>query len=563
MPKGGSLKPRSRPGGALWIVLAIVTAVFAALFTQTRIEPHLPAMAEGLRLRLIAGVKLVRLSLLAISCFSIANFFLWRQLYAASRLDRPPRNFSLTNRDWIAASGLFFAALLLRLPTLNRSLWWDELNTYVRVVRRGLPVIFAFASDGNNHLLNSLLMFFSAKLIGTHEWELRLPSLLLGCAAPPAIYLCGTLALPRRITVLMAALAVIHFRCVSYADQARGYAGAFTFGFIACFLMCAVWREFDARVAIAYVIASSVACGFLLPMLVLPITHATAAAVWFLSARFLRSSRQDTAAPLRGFWVAVWGALGGLLISALVIPQVMEYSRRSRVDMLPLRDLYLPVLNFAAGGPEVLLSAATAAAALIGLYSARKDLSLIAAVAAPAALELAAFLLTGQETAPRILLPVIFPFLLGLAFFLGGNWPADPLRRAAAAIIAAMFLINSGFAYWPYWVIGNPPLRETASLIGSRPILLTGPQSDLNTYYFRSGVVRSNENVSELLENPPEFVLAGIDCGAASNDAPAPNYREVARLDDWTLRFEPPTDRRPCFVLWRRTAAGNSGGPRP
>src|SRR5579875_3077807 len=87
--------------------------------------------------------------------------------------------------------------------------------------------------------------------------------------------------------------------------------------------------------------------------------------------------------------------------------------------------------------------------------------------------------------------------------------------------------------------------------------------SDLNTYYFRSGVVRSNENVSELLENPPEFVLAGIDCGAASNDAPAPNYREVARLDDWTLRFEPPTDRRPCFVLWRRTAAGNSGGPRP
>jgi hypothetical protein len=563
LPQGGLLKPRSRSGGALWIILAIVTAIFAAAFTRTRIEPHLPAMAEGLRQRLIEGVKLARLTFLAISCFSIANFFLWRRLYAASQLNRPPRNFSFTNRDWIAASGLFLAALLLRLPSLNQSLWWDELNTYVRVVQRGIPVIFAFSADGNNHLLNSLLMFVSAKLIGAQEWELRLPSLLLGCAAPPAIYLCGTLALPRRITVLMAALAVIHFRCVSYADEARGYAGAFTFGLIACFLICAVWREFDARVAAAFVIASSAACGFLLPMLVLPIAHATAAAVWFLFARFSRAPRQDTAASLRGFLIAVWGALGGLLIGALAIPQVMEYSRRSRVDMLPLQDLYLPLLNFAAGGPEVLLSAVISAAALLGLYSARKNLSLIAAIASPAALELAAFLLTGQETAPRILLPVIFPFLLGLALFLARNWPANSLRRAAAAIIATAFLINSGFAYWPYWTIGNPPLRETASLVGSRSIFLTGPQSDLNTYYFRSGVVRSNENVSELLDDSPEFVLDGIDCAAASNGAPAPNYREAARLDDWTFRFEPPTDRRPCFVLWRRTAASNSGVPRP
>ncbi len=147
-----------------------------------------------------------------------------------------------SSRTVFAGLGVFILALLIRLPHLSQSLWYDEM--YTRVVYVDQPwqkVLDARPGEyvPNNHVLSTVL----TKLIyhqkddeGPNEPLLRIPALLAGCLLPLAI------AWPLRkdrpwTALLLAIVACLHPWLVAFSVEARGYSLLLLLGIVATNLL--------------------------------------------------------------------------------------------------------------------------------------------------------------------------------------------------------------------------------------------------------------------------------------------------------------------------------------
>jgi mannosyltransferase len=128
---------------------------------------------------------------------------------------------------WVGFSLLIGIALLgagLRGIQVGESLWLDELHTSW-VVADGFSEVFERAWLGNQSAGYFMLTWLSIQLFGSHEWVLRLPSLLAGTAL---IALAGGVVWrwtqELGVGLLTALIVAVNRDCIFYAQEARPYA---------------------------------------------------------------------------------------------------------------------------------------------------------------------------------------------------------------------------------------------------------------------------------------------------------------------------------------------------
>jgi hypothetical protein len=115
------------------------------------------------------------------------------------------------------------SAVILRLVYINEQISHDEGYTFVVF---GSTSIFNTVSNyhlPNNHVLNSLLIFFSTHLFGSQPWAVRLPALSAGLLLIPATFALAKQIYDKYTAFLSAILITILPGAILYSTTARGY----------------------------------------------------------------------------------------------------------------------------------------------------------------------------------------------------------------------------------------------------------------------------------------------------------------------------------------------------
>jgi mannosyltransferase len=156
---------------------------------------------------------------------------------------------------WLSAITLVGA--VLRVVGLNRGLWWDEIYMLVVSIRRPLSQIITIFPGDNQHPLYSILARLSLVAFGEHVWTLRLPAMLFGVAAIPALYLLASTVAPRAEALAASAFLAVSYHHVWFSQNARGYSGLALFAILTTYFLLRGYQTNRRGFYIAYSVASA------------------------------------------------------------------------------------------------------------------------------------------------------------------------------------------------------------------------------------------------------------------------------------------------------------------
>jgi hypothetical protein len=127
---------------------------------------------------------------------------------------------------WLGLAALVLLAAGLRLSTLGlQSFWYDEAFTPVHVLHGSLgATLRAMVHTENTPPLWYLIEWLDARVLGTGEIALRLPSALAGIATVPVAWAIGGELGGRRAALITATLVAVNPLFVWYSQEARAYA---------------------------------------------------------------------------------------------------------------------------------------------------------------------------------------------------------------------------------------------------------------------------------------------------------------------------------------------------
>jgi len=134
----------------------------------------------------------------------------------------------------LALPGVASLALLLRLPNLTESLWFDELWA-TRVMLGELPTLWTTILLDTHPPVYSGLMFLWITLFGDSELSIRLPPLIFGVGSVALTYLVGPRYVSRTATVLACLLLALSPVHIWYSQEARPYSAAVCLVLLAVF----------------------------------------------------------------------------------------------------------------------------------------------------------------------------------------------------------------------------------------------------------------------------------------------------------------------------------------
>ncbi len=126
---------------------------------------------------------------------------------------------------WWPLAALTLLAAVLRLSTLGlQSFWYDEAFTPVHVLHPSLwATLKAMVHSENTPPLWYVIAWADARVLGTGEVALRLPSALAGIATVPVAWAIGRELAGRRAAIACAALVAVNPLFVWYSQEARAY----------------------------------------------------------------------------------------------------------------------------------------------------------------------------------------------------------------------------------------------------------------------------------------------------------------------------------------------------
>ena len=206
---------------------------------------------------------------------------------------------------------LFLAAIVVRLPGLGRSLFYDELFTAKTFVD-SLPHALLTQKQANNHPLCSVLAWVSTQLLGRDDaLALRAPSVLVGALAVVATaWLAGRRSSPV-VAAVAGLLALVHPAHVGFSQEVRGYALLLLFAPLAVRLALDVLE--GERRAVG-VLAVSVAFGVWAHATFGVLALGLAAYLFFCKGVDSRDRRQ-----------ALAGVVGGALLGVLLLAPTLSH----------------------------------------------------------------------------------------------------------------------------------------------------------------------------------------------------------------------------------------------
>ncbi len=125
----------------------------------------------------------------------------------------------------IAVAALTAIAFLLRLPHIHETLFLDEHYAYMETHVGGFgEVIHRVRTGGENSPPLYFVLAWASMKLGDPTVTIRLPSLLLGTATVPMLYLLGVRTVGRRAGLIAAALLTFSPFAIFYSSEARPYA---------------------------------------------------------------------------------------------------------------------------------------------------------------------------------------------------------------------------------------------------------------------------------------------------------------------------------------------------
>jgi hypothetical protein len=126
-------------------------------------------------------------------------------------------------------------AIIFRLVRINDGMLHDESYTFMAFSSTTLVTPLTDYHLPNNHVLNSLLIYFSTHLFGIQPWAVRLPALLAGLLLIPATYALAKSIYDKYTALISALLVAILPGAIMYSTSARGYS------LVALFTVLTLW----------------------------------------------------------------------------------------------------------------------------------------------------------------------------------------------------------------------------------------------------------------------------------------------------------------------------------
>jgi mannosyltransferase len=396
---------------------------------------------------------------------------------------------------WWPLAALTLLAAILRLTTLGeQSFWYDEAFTPVHVLHPSLTATLrSVVHTENTPPLWYLIAWADARLLGTGEYALRLPSALAGIATVPLAWAIGRELTGRRATAIAAAAFVaVNPLLVWYSQEARAYGLFVLFAALAmlCFLR-ALHRPTPGRMA-AFALSGSLALlsHYFAVFLLIPMV------LWLL---WVYADRLRAVAPAIGALVLV-----GLALTPLISAQgghgtqwIGAWALSSRLQTIPqyyLTDYYGAALGH---GIELLLALPIIAGLGLGLWRVltppeeRGALIALAIAAGGILIPIALVAFGADYLAPRNLVGAMIPVTALIAVIV-------PSQRAGRAGIALAVIIAVAFLAITIDVTLSPRLQrgdwrglarvlKASSLAPGRRVITTVELGAAPLEYYLSG----------------------------------------------------------------------------
>jgi uncharacterized membrane protein len=113
--------------------------------------------------------------------------------------------------------------LILRLFVINNPIGYDEAYTFIHFASKSFKYILADYHAPNNHILNSILIGISYRILGNHVWIVRLPALVAGVLGIPAAYFTARRFFTREQALAASAILAVSSSLIHDAANGRGY----------------------------------------------------------------------------------------------------------------------------------------------------------------------------------------------------------------------------------------------------------------------------------------------------------------------------------------------------
>ena len=159
--------------------------------------------------------------------------------------------------DLIAGvAALTVVALALRLRGIEEGLWRDEPVTFAETQGRSLRSVLDVVANGGeyNPPLPFVLAWLTSKA-GDPTVSIRIPSVLLGTATVPIVFLLGLRTLGRAAALVAAGLIALSPFAIYYGIEARGYGALMCFSALSALVLVLAVETNRARWWIAYGLA--------------------------------------------------------------------------------------------------------------------------------------------------------------------------------------------------------------------------------------------------------------------------------------------------------------------
>jgi hypothetical protein len=325
-------------------------------------------------------------------------------------------------------------AAALRFSTLGlQSFWYDEAFTPVHVLHRSLwATLRAMVHTENTPPLWYLIAWADARVLGTGEIALRLPSALAGVATVPVAWAIGRELAGRRAALLAAALVAVNPLFVWYSQEARAYALFVLVAAVAMLCFLRAEREPTPGRMAAFAASASLAL----------LTHYFAVFLLIPMVLWLARDRAHRRAVLPAIGAL---AIVGLALLPLISAQgghgtqwIGHWALSSRLQAIP--QYYLTGYSGAplGRGVELLVALAILAGLGLGLWRMLDRTTIAGAVGEGGAREERGALIALLVAAGGVLTPIVL-----VAF--GADYLAP--RNLAAAMIPLTALIAIILAY--------------------------------------------------------------------------------------------------------------------
>lgn len=156
---------------------------------------------------------------------------------------------TIVTERYVFLAVIIAVGLFLRCFNIQQGLWWDEIWSTLEYAKAPSwwYTISQLGFYFNNHPFYSIACRVSIAVLGESELSLRLPSVCMGVAALPVLYILArplTGSVPALLGTFLLAISAFH---IDHSTEARGYAGMMLFALLSTLFFFKALRNGIAR----------------------------------------------------------------------------------------------------------------------------------------------------------------------------------------------------------------------------------------------------------------------------------------------------------------------------